>query len=107
MNKIITATIMAALTALGVNSLMSQDVPAAASAATAVSSITTLAHAAWVENELGSDWDTSLATAHANLRNGADELTIDGTQITWRLADACFTAYLPTPDTDISVDACQ
>jgi hypothetical protein len=108
MTKILIATLIslagAAAAGTYADDIASVVVPAASETA---AELTTrrIADAAYLDHLLGTTWQDALTTTVATARNN-DALTLDGTTLTWRHGDQCFTAELPTPDTDPQVRPC-
>ncbi len=85
------------------------DVVGPARETVGAASIATVVRAA--QTELGVHqgtvaWSDALAAAAANLSQGGDAITVDGTTVRWTHEDGCFEATVPTEWSPVAVAPC-
>lgn len=104
MTKALSLLTVLTLAAVGVTQLTDLIGPAGEEAA--LRSFEEVVDAAHLLTLFDEPWPQALATTVADLRRGADAITADGTTLTWRHDDACWTVDVPTADSPLTIAAC-
>ena len=105
MTKILIATLLSALGAYGAVELADTILPSYTEGAAQINAdlIADAAYTTWTLT--GGEWADVLAATVAEARHN-DATTITGTTLRWETAGYCYTADVPTPDTEPTVEAC-
>lgn len=83
-----------------------EDVIPVATESTSTTSAIIVSDRAFEIHILGTSWPEALDIAIQELRRGGEQLSLDGTTLTWQYETGCFRYELPQPTTPVKSQPC-